>query len=224
MAMLKRLFDKNKTFKPKKQYKKGTTRYNIHKFAKALVQTGDLRQAIKLPDGCDLNTWLAVATVDFYNITNVLYGSILEFCTEETCKVMSAGPKFEYLWRDEKKKKPIKVSAPHYMELLMNWIENLINDETQFPTEDSQPFPKDFQTTVKGIFRRLFRVYGHIYYSHFEMVRELGEEAHINTAFKHFYMFCYEFDLIDAQEVAPLKSLISNSMGPQYLEKFESKK
>lgn len=38
-----------------------------------VLQTGDLRQAIKLPDGCDLNTWLAVATVDFYNITNVLY-------------------------------------------------------------------------------------------------------------------------------------------------------
>lgn len=39
--MLKRLFDKNKTFKPKKQYKKGTTRYNLHKFAKALVQVPD---------------------------------------------------------------------------------------------------------------------------------------------------------------------------------------
>ena len=34
-----------------------------------------------------------------------------EFCTEETCKVMSSGPKFEYLWREEKKKKPIKVPA-----------------------------------------------------------------------------------------------------------------
>lgn len=23
-----------------------------------------------MPEGCDLNAWLAVATVDFYNITN----------------------------------------------------------------------------------------------------------------------------------------------------------
>ena len=51
-----------------------------------------------------------------------------------------------------------------------------------------------------------------------------GQESHLNTAFKHFWMFCYEYDLIDAQEVAPLKSLIQNSMGDQYLEKFEQKK
>ena len=43
--MLKRLFDKNKTFKPKKQYKKGTNRYNLHKFAKSLVQVGAVPRA-----------------------------------------------------------------------------------------------------------------------------------------------------------------------------------
>jgi len=29
------------------------------------------------------------------------------------------------------------------------------------------PFPKTFKATVKNIFKRLFRVYAHIYYSHF---------------------------------------------------------
>jgi len=33
------------------------------------------------------------------------------------------------------------------------------------------PFPKTFKATVKNIFKRLFRVYAHIYYSHFEKVR-----------------------------------------------------
>jgi MOB kinase activator 1 len=217
--MLKRLFDKDKTFKPKKQYKKGTTRYNLHKFAKAFLESGDLRRAIALPPNTDLNCWLSVATVDFYNITNVLYGSITEFCTEATCKVMSSGPKFEYLWREEGKRKAIKVSAPQYVELLMNWIEALISDESQFPTEDDAPFPKEFQEIVKNVFRRLFRVYAHIYYSHFTMIRQLGEECHLNTAFKHFYLFCFEYDLISPAEVAPLKGLIVNMMGEGYLEK-----
>ena len=34
-------------------------------------------------------------TVDFFNQINMLYGTITEFCTEESCPVMSAGPKYE---------------------------------------------------------------------------------------------------------------------------------
>ena len=59
----------------------------------------------------DLNEWLAVNTVDFFNQINLLYGSVTEFCTPKTCAVMSAGPKYEYLWADGNKiKKPIKVT------------------------------------------------------------------------------------------------------------------
>ena len=34
-------------------------------------------------------------TVDFFNQINMLYGTITEFCTEQSCTVMSAGPKYE---------------------------------------------------------------------------------------------------------------------------------
>ena len=48
------------------------------------------------PVGCageDLNEWLAVNTVDFYNAISILFGTLEEFCTARTCPVMSAGPK-----------------------------------------------------------------------------------------------------------------------------------
>ena len=48
-----------------------------------------------LPDGEDINEWVAVNTVDFFNQINMLYGTITEFCTEQSCPVMSAGPKYE---------------------------------------------------------------------------------------------------------------------------------
>ena len=48
-----------------------------------------------LPEGEDLNEWVAVNTVDFFNQINMLYGTITEFCTEQSCPVMSAGPKYE---------------------------------------------------------------------------------------------------------------------------------
>ena len=49
------------------------------------------RLAVMLPEGEDLNEWLAVNTVDFFNQINMLYGTITEFCTEERCPIMSAG-------------------------------------------------------------------------------------------------------------------------------------
>jgi MOB kinase activator 1 len=72
------------------------------------------------------------------------------------------------------------------------------------------PFPKNFQPVVKQIFKRLFRVYAHIYYSHFHKIVSLGEEAHLNTCFKHFYYFITEFNLVDKKELLPLQELIDN--------------
>jgi MOB kinase activator 1 len=62
---------------------------------------------VKLPEGEDLNEWLAVnsghqsigggwhaliqiSVVDFYNQINLLYGSITEFCSPQSCPEMKA--------------------------------------------------------------------------------------------------------------------------------------
>lgn len=72
--------------------------------------------------------------VDFFNRINLIYGVINEYCTEDTCKTMSGGPKYEYLWCDnEIYKKPTQLPAPKYITLLMEWVEKQINDETIFP-------------------------------------------------------------------------------------------
>ena len=52
-----------------------------------------MREAVRLPPGEDLNEWLAVNTVDFYNAISVLYSTLDECCTATTCPIMSAGPK-----------------------------------------------------------------------------------------------------------------------------------
>ena len=74
------------------------------------------------------------------------------------------------------------------------------------------PFPKNFEAVVKTIFRRLFRVYAHIYHSHFQKIVELGAEAHLNTCFKHFIYFVTEFRLIEDKELRPLTDLITAMM------------
>jgi MOB kinase activator 1 len=63
------------------------------KHASQTLGSGNIKLAVQLPDGEDLNEWIAVNTVDFFNQINMLYGTITEHCTSESCPVMSAGPK-----------------------------------------------------------------------------------------------------------------------------------
>lgn len=133
--------------------------------------------------------------------------------------------RYEYRWADGVQiKKPIEVSAPKYVEYLMDWIETQLDDETLFPQRlgnnnnnnicqwdlkqypllhpnmliiyfycffAGAPFPQNFKDVVKTIFKRLFRVYAHIYHSHFQKIVSLKEEAHLNTCFKHFILFTH---------------------------------
>ncbi|XP_042409812.1 MOB kinase activator-like 1A [Zingiber officinale] len=119
--------------------------------------------------------------------------------------------RYEYRWADGvQTNKPIEVSAPKYVEYLMEWIEVQLDDESIFPQKLGTPFPANFKDVVKTIFKRLFRVYAHIYHSHFQKIVSLKEEAHLNTCFKHFILFTYEFGLIDKKEITPLQELIES--------------
>lgn len=93
------------------------------------------------------------------------------------------------------------------------------------------PFPKNFRSICQTVLRRLFRVYGHIYASHFDQICALGIEgasfdflflafvrtrliealnsphsstAHLNTNYRHFLLFVTEFQLVDKKELLPL--------------------
>ena len=44
--------------------------------------------------------------------------------------------RFEYLWEDGVKyKRPTKLSAPDYVDTLMNWTQGLLDDEAVFPNK-----------------------------------------------------------------------------------------
>jgi len=184
------------------------------KHAAATLGSGNLRQAVILPDGEDINEWVAFNTVDFVNQITMLVGTLADYCREDTCPVMSAGAKYEYHWADGNHVKiPIKCSAPKYIDYLMTWIQDQVDDESLFPSKIGAPFPRNFLSIAKLILKRLFRVYAHVYHQHFKEVVSLGQEAHVNTSLKHFVYFIKEFDLIDSKELAPLHELISRLTG-----------
>ncbi|KAI0036785.1 Mob1/phocein [Vararia minispora EC-137] len=202
---------KTRTFKPRRDVPEGTKQYQLRKYAEATLGSGNLRLAVKLPEGEDLNEWLAVHTVDFFNHLNMLYGTVTEFCTPQEdfpFILKELILRYEYLWEDgQKYKRPTKLPAPEYVDALMNWAQSILDDEAVFPNAIGVPFPRNFKETVRMIVRRLFRVYAHIYSNHFDQICALGIEAHLNTSYRHFFLFINEFDLVDKKELAPLDEL-----------------
>ena len=85
---------KGTIIKPKKKWTRDSQRYNLHKRSRASLKAGiDLKASVRLPAGEELNEWISVHVVDFYNRINLIYGTLVGHCTEETCPIMSGGPK-----------------------------------------------------------------------------------------------------------------------------------
>ena len=78
----------------------------------------------------------------------------------------------QYHWADGNQvKKPIKCSAPKYIDFLMTWVQDQLDDEALFPSKIGVPFPNNFLTNAKTILKRLFRVYAHVYHQHFKVLK-----------------------------------------------------
>jgi MOB kinase activator 1 len=160
----------------------------------------------------------------------MLYSTVTEFCSPTACPTMSAGQRYEYLWADppnakssSQRTEPLKMSAPEYVDTLMSYIQSRIDDEATFPSKIGAPFPKQFGNVVRTIWRRLFRVYAHVYCEHFSVIVGLGLESHLNTSFKHFVLFAKEFEyfrvlnvlnnrLIENKDFAPLAELVDSML------------
>lgn len=196
----------NQVFRPIKPQSPQKSLNDIANYSMKAIERGSVRNAVKLPSGENVNEWIA------YNITEIkkqvftLYATITEFCTEESCPVMQAGAGYRYLWSDgQTYLEPTELSAPEYITLLLNWVEQQFDDESIFPQDKGSTFPDDFIKIVKNIMKRLFRVYAHIYYHHLENISTLKLERHLNTSFKQFIIFSNEFDLIPPDQLEPLK-------------------
>lgn len=169
-----------------------------------------LLDLVQLPPEESVHDWYAVNVIHFYNIASMVYGTASAMCTPTTCPEMNAGAKYQYLWQDEDAyPTPTPLCAKDYISRLFDWIEVRISDPSLFPTEENQAYSDEFMPCVRTIFKRLFRMYGHLYYSHFKQIRELGAEAHLHSSFQHFSFFILYHDIVPKEELQPLQKLIA---------------
>jgi hypothetical protein len=83
----------------------------------------------------------------------------------------------------------------------MTWIQNVLDDESVFPTKSGHDFPVSFPVTIKHVYRQLLRIFAHIYHAHYAQILHLRSEPHFNSLFAHFLAFGREYELLDIKDV-----------------------
>ncbi|TRM64095.1 Mob1/phocein [Schizophyllum amplum] len=178
----------------------GKPLYLCSPFVEAALVKGNFKTIVMLPKYVDIMEWVAMNIYDFYNNLNEFYGVISECCTNTSCPKMCAGPTLNYTWINQERKS-VHLPAPTYIDYVMTWVQNLLEDESVFPTKSGHDFPPSFPATVKHVYRQLLRVFAHIYHSHYAQILHLRSEPHFNSLFAHFLAFGREYELLEMKDV-----------------------
>ncbi|EGV63946.1 Maintenance of ploidy protein mob2 [Yamadazyma tenuis] len=178
-------------------------------FVKTSLVKGSFKTIVQLPKYVDYGEWIALNIFEMFNNLNQFYEVFAEYMTPEAYPSMNAGPTTNYLWVDSSGQS-INLPAVQYINYVLTWISNKLNDQSVFPTKSGGAFPQNFMKDCKNITRQMFRIFAHIYYNHFEKIVHLSLEAHWNSFFSHFISFVKEFKLIDKNELEPLLPLIES--------------
>ena len=166
-------------------------RERLHAYTKrTLGAGGSYNDAVALPQGESCAAWVAVHAIDFYNDVSTIWAVM---SSDPYLNSFRPGEGFpsgvEYRWSDGPGE-ALSVSAPVYIEKVLGWIADQINDDSKFPDDDDETEAlRVFQTPQFAalcgqIFRRLFRVYGIIYSSFFGTLEALDMAPHLNSCFK----------------------------------------
>lgn len=135
-------------------------------------------------------------------------------CAEDTKRFKKPGTGFppgcRYVWIEDRfgEAVPLSLSSPDYCDRVLNWIESQIANDSIFPENEQDPFPGDFGEISRKILNRLFRLFSIIYHVHFDVVEDKDAALILNTTFKRYLYFMFEFDLLDNKETKSLKDTV----------------
>mmetsp|Transcript_761 Transcript_761/g.1321 ORF Transcript_761/g.1321 Transcript_761/m.1321 type:complete len:205 (-) Transcript_761:306-920(-) len=163
---------------------------------------------VVLSSSCHV-VFLVFIAVDFYNELSLIWGIIVDIGIAPMAAGQGFPPGFEYRWSGgNSNRTATPCCGAQYVEHVMHWVDTEINNTSLFPTSAAAAFPKTFINSIKVIYTRLFRIFAIIYCHHFLQLEELGAVSHLNTSFKHFLFFCWEFDLVTPMEQEALQDII----------------
>ncbi|KAI9597952.1 Mob1/phocein [Syncephalis fuscata] len=117
--------------------------------------------------------------------------------------------------RREGASRAILLPAPDYIDNIMRWGLRMIENLQTLQDQKSASFTQMSSSVVRTLFKRIFRIYAHIYHAHSGAISVLRQEALLNTSFIHFVLFAREFNLIDEREEHPMAEVIALLTNPR---------
>jgi MOB kinase activator 1 len=148
--------------------------------------------------------WILVNCIDFMNRIEVIFRASSLFCTVSTCPMFNAGPQYQYFWENPDSTR-VQMSAPDYFQTLKRWIKRALGNRQVFPRESGSPETPEAREILETAYRRLFRVFAHLYTCHFAAIQKHGMETVINTLLAHFIVFSLMYSLIPEEELEMLE-------------------
>ena len=119
---------------------------------------------------------------------------------------------------------PVSIPARTYMKFCLLWTQKQLKDPMLVPSTSDASYPKDAHSTWKMVYRRLFRVYAHLYINHqddFDKHGVMG--AVLNCMLRRLILFGIEGKLTSKKELEPVK-LILKKIKKELLTNEEYKK
>lgn len=172
---------------------------------------------VELPPGQSCAAWVAMNLVGFYNDLASIWGNNR---ANKGLAKLGPGEGFprgvEYVWREGGECSKL-LSAPEYVDKVLAWSHEKLNDESQFPDPYKVNDPKTlamlrspkFAALCGKIFRRLLRVFGIVYACLYQHLEHDDEKTLVDSSRKHFLYFCFEFGLLPEQELESLKTVVA---------------
>jgi len=156
--------------------------------------------------------WLATNLFQFFKEVCLLYALASDDAVDRFPKMgMGFPPKYEYRWAPplgKRKTRPERCSGPDYVQNVLGFIEDVINDQAHFPMDENRLFPSDFVEIAKKLYTRLFRVFAIMFHHFVETLGEQGFNLYLQQSFRNFMFLCFEYDLIRDREFRALQEIV----------------
>lgn len=203
-------FEAQRSYSAVRGHARGSNAAALHAVIQASLDVGDVLTAVRTPPGIDAATWQCVALVDFHNAVSLCFGLVADVCTAASCPSMCATSRYEYL-SSVGGGAPQRLPAREYVAALLTSVLAAVDAAGVAP-------PPDFiEATARPLFRRLVRVYGHLYCHHAETLAALGATGHVDACFRHLHAFVMHHGLVEAKELAPLAATLERLAAPAAL-------
>lgn len=142
----------------------------------------DIDEILKLPDSQDLGAWKIEHLRLFCMQLNSLASKLQECCHPETCTQMTATEQWIFLCAAHKQ--PNECPAIDYTRHTLDGAASLLNSNKYFPSRVT--IKESSVAKLGSVCRRIYRIFSHAYYHHFQVFDEFERETSLCKRFSKF--------------------------------------